>query len=526
MSKYFLTIYADPEGPVGHFSVDVAGPGLDNQAWGKYARDGKLGIGNLEAEIRDDTERVRGGEIIHSDIELTAGQAAKVQAYIDRAKKDPGKYNITTDNCVDFAQGALDAAGLDRKLASEFDKKDLRKMGWIGSAGGDALAKARGPQPPLADNPIEGEMGGPAAEGGFARIVEQQKKDRAARKREEDGDEQSATDSPEPPASGQPEKTAAAPSSPDPDSEREAETRRDTPEARAFVKKVTEPGDPADDILLKPVGRWTEDEARQVMQARLRLNAGDARRAELFEAETAFFEDVYGTEPVGRDATGRMIEPTPKRPVAQTPSPALGRDGRTLDDGLERVARRMVERSDGRRFTGPVRQLQDGLNLLAGTGLDGEDRRTEEMRPRRPLKTDGVFGPRTRAALRDAVVRHGPDRIDEGTALGRFHEFARQARRSGDNARLGDATADVFGPLFRDTRRGGRGRWPGRREEAVVLQETLNALGPRSAGGGFRPLKLDGVVGPRTRGAFDLVNKSADPDQLTRRYGKLLGFLA
>ena len=36
MSDYKMTVYADPKGPTGHFSVSVSGPGLEKKGSGKY----------------------------------------------------------------------------------------------------------------------------------------------------------------------------------------------------------------------------------------------------------------------------------------------------------------------------------------------------------------------------------------------------------------------------------------------------------------------------------------------------------
>ena|GEM_PF-4148209 len=85
-------------------------------------------------------------------------------------------------------------------------------------------------------------------------------------------------------------------------------------------------------------------------------------------------------------------------------------------------------------------------------------------------------------------------------------------------------TERALGPLFRGPKR--KSLRPADRPEAVTLQETLNDLGRETFGdGSFEPLLLDGVIGPKTKGAFSRVRDVFGPERLTRRFGEFLGFL-
>ena len=167
-----------------------------------------------------------------------------------------------------------------------------------------------------------------------------------------------------------------------------------------------------------------------------------------------------------------------------------------------------------------MKSLQLGLNLLA-------QRRAEEasqgMAPpiRQPLKTDGVFGAKTRDVVRRVLARRGAARVDEGLALGRFQDFARCARQSNDSGGLARETFEAIGSLLPQSRAANGGR----REEAAVLQETFNDLGREKDPSGYWPLKHDGIIGRRTRSAFERANALAGPDKLTQRYGQNLGWL-
>jgi len=41
----------------------------------------------------------------------------------------------------------------------------------------------------------------------------------------------------------------------------------------------------------------------------------------------------------------------------------------------------------------------------------------------------------------------------------------------------------------------------------------------------YAPLKIDGDIGPKTTGAFRRFNRHAGPDALSRRFGRMLGFI-
>jgi len=58
------------------------------------------------------------------------------------------------------------------------------------------------------------------------------------------------------------------------------------------------------------------------------------------------------------------------------------------------------------------------------------------------------------------------------------------------------------------------------------LQETLNDLGATQFGRDtFKPLKMDGDIGPKTTGAFNKITTAVGPNPLTKRLGQFLGFL-
>ena len=172
-------------------------------------------------------------------------------------------------------------------------------------------------------------------------------------------------------------------------------------------------------------------------------------------------------------------------------------------------------RDDG--FASVIKRLQGGLNIL------GEAKAPKDGAAILPkLKEDGVFGPKSRSGLKHAVASLGTPKVEEGLALGRFNSFVRDGRKVGFG-RLKEVTAGSFGPLFRNPAK--TTRRPSECLEAVTLQETLNDLGTGHFGRGrFRPLEMDGDIGPKTADAFGRLAGALGPERITKRFGEFLGF--
>jgi hypothetical protein len=59
---------------------------------------------------------------------LSKEQFEKVKDYIERTEANPGKYDLTSRNCVDFANGALKAAGVDKNVGEVMTPEQDRQM--------------------------------------------------------------------------------------------------------------------------------------------------------------------------------------------------------------------------------------------------------------------------------------------------------------------------------------------------------------------------------------------------------------
>lgn len=114
-------------------------------------------------------------------------------------------------------------------------------------------------------------------------------------------------------------------------------------------------------------------------------------------------------------------------------------------------------------------------------------------------------------------------KIEEGFALDRFGRFAQDVQVGRDDTRkLGTTIGNAFGPLFRPL---GTALPKEGKAENVAFQATLNDLGPKVfEPDAFKPIREDGLIGPRTETAFNAVLPAAGPDKFTSRLGHNLGF--
>ncbi len=273
-----------------------------------------------------------------------------------------------------------------------------------------------------------------------------------------------------------------------------------SPKARKFLDAVVKPGSRADEILLKPVSRWTDDELGEVMGARLDLPSGHPERNRMADKETEFFKRFHGagtTPPIPKDVT-----------------PARAPDGGDLASALRRVGADVV-RAAGRGGLPPaLSDLQRGINFKRDAAT--------------ALKVDGAFGDLTRTALRRATAELGSAGVERMFALGRFQGFAEDAERDGP-AGLADTLEKTFARPPRTPAR-----------PVGALKRTLNDLGRIHFGrDAWTPLDDGkGRIGPETTSASRLrearyggrrgvtkVLRAAGPKLLTERFGRFLGIL-
>lgn len=133
---------------------------------------------------------------------------------------------------------------------------------------------------------------------------------------------------------------------------------------RAFITQLTQADGGLEDILAKRPTDLTETEIRKIAERRLSLQPG-AEKDALFRIEQAFYDGVYGDDVVETDGTGRLVQPTAKRPVKTQPVPARTADGIELDRAMATLANRVADIAETQGARNAVRFLQNGLTMKA-----------------------------------------------------------------------------------------------------------------------------------------------------------------
>lgn len=317
---------------------------------------------------------------------------------------------------------------------------------------------------------------------------------------------------PEPP---QPQPEAAPQPTPPP--EPQASAPPADPKVASMAEMAGTPiANPGRSALLKPVEKLTQSEMMDMIhsaQADYRgTRSGDPLKAHTYEKVQDWHVNIYGDQPQGNDG-GKPIEPTPIRPIPQQTSPHTTPQGEDLWQATARIGRQVADAAVNDGTAQAVTGLQRGLNMLGEANpLPARSPAYAPYTKLGSVDEDGQYGPQTDFALKHAAARLGPNKVDEAFALGRFNTFARNAQRNGNAQGLEDKTHSLFGPLFRGASDGTAPKVEGR-----VLQETLNGFG--------QDLKVDNWIGPKTTAAFHTVLQEHDPDEVTRAFGRGLGFL-
>ena len=512
MSDYKLTVYADPTGPVGHFSVGITGPGINMPISGKYMRDAntkttiKSPFG-VSGKIGDDSGRMDNDEVVKREFPLTRNQAEKAASFLKKARENPGEYELFGKNCVDLVQETMNAAGVETTVDQAFSNKELDRMGEDSFYGAGDEAQRRGLIIELekdheADPNDETRGVGPHADKGEEPKVQSNEVSEApvgvglgaeaARNAAEDAETNAS-------------QSAAG------DATADAMPVSARAKAMAIVASGKNghgtdqggAGSDLEDLMLKPVDDLTEDEAKALGQWSWKLPSNDPKRLEVEERRRDFYVRNYGDKPSKLDETGRMAEPEPVRDVPQKPKGLATPNGELVSDALKRFAGNLARPVADDGETTVVKALQSGLSMLGDV-----------------LKVDGVAGPKTKAALKRTVARHGAGKAEEAFGIGRFRNFAETERNTGGSASgLKQTVEKEVQPLF------GAGR---PKVAAETLQESLNDLGAKAARERNKPapepLKVDGDIGPKTTDAFRSALAENGPEKLTKSYTSMLGF--
>ncbi|CUW37724.1 protein of unknown function [Magnetospirillum sp. XM-1] len=475
-------------GPVGHFSVEIS-DGETSTIRGFRAASGKSLLAGatlpVAGAVDNDESRVNKVGILKSDeIPLTPEQFDRVKEYFEHNEKNPGKYDLNDRNCVDFANGALSAAGIDKNVGQVMTLEQDKQM-----SGAALYRNAKYPEP---NRPLTFPEDGMYPGGTDPHAGVDKRSD--------------ATDSVGGLANeaAETEKVMEQAGA----SERTANLDSRIQSMRDLAARPID--QPAQSALLKPVDTWTESEMKDVLNSAqgdfAGTNAGDPLKAHLYEKVQDWHTTNYG-EGEQQYEGGKPVEPLPIRAIPEEPAPHLAKDGGDLWQASARMGDKLtgIAQTDG--YEPSVKALQDGLNMLNDANPPAERSPVwGDYTPQDRLKVDGDYGPKTDFALKSALAGHGEDKVDGALSLGRFKGFAEEAK-GGDASGLGGMTTSLFGD-----------------DSGEALQRTLNRVGP-DAVENWQPLEEDNQIGPKTTNAFTSVMDSFDPGEFTQGFGEELGLL-
>lgn len=475
-------------GPVGHFSVEV-NDGETSTIRGFRAAPGKSLLAGstlpVSGKVEDDEARVKEAGVLKSDeIPLTREQFDRVKGYFDQHEKVPGHYDLNDRSCVDFANGALKAAGIDKNVGQVMTPEQDKQM-----SGAALYRNAKYPDP---DRPLTFPEDGMYPGGTDPHAGVDRRSD--------------ATDS----VGGLANEAAETEKVMEQVGGGEQTANLDS-RIQSMRDLAAQPIDqPAQSALLKPVDTWTESEMKNVLNSAqgdfTGANAGDPLKAHLYEKVQDWHTINYG-EGEQQYEGGKPVEPQPIRTIPEEAAPHLTKDGGDLWQASARMGDKLtgIAQTDG--YEPSVKALQDGLNMLNDSNPPAERSPVwGDYTPQDRLKVDGDYGPKTDFALKSALAGHGEDKVDGALNLGRFKGFAEETK-GGDASGLGTMTTSLFGD-----------------DSGEALQRTLNRVGPDTVEG-WQPLEEDNQIGPMTTNAFTSVMDSFDPGEFTQGFGEELGLL-
>lgn len=150
------------------------------------------------------------------------------------------------------------------------------------------------------------------------------------------------------------------------------------------------------DILLKPLQNTSEDEINAARKFAMFENKDEDLRQRLNKRISSWYDTIYGTNPVKRDASGRQIEPQAMFSDAVGGKP-MTKDGMDLALGLKRLSEKMAQIDADDTPEDGISALQKNLNAL---GSDPQ------------LKVDKVLGPKTSLNTRMFLAENGYDKLE------------------------------------------------------------------------------------------------------------------
>jgi len=184
-------------------------------------------------------------------------------------------------------------------------------------------------------------------------------------------------------------------------------------------------------VLLRSVDDWSEADVNRLLKSNDYWSPDARIRTRQRDQVAIWYGLNYANNASRRDQTGRLLAPLPVRAIPKPSQPIVAADGEPFSNAVGALAEALggVTRSNG--AASAIRALQRGLNGLEAAASpkrrsgdpyrvadDPDFRRPIGARDSdRPLKEDGLLGPKTAAATRRALARHGRKPVEDALRM-------------------------------------------------------------------------------------------------------------
>ena len=148
--------------------------------------------------------------------------------------------------------------------------------------------------------------------------------------------------------------------------------------SKEYMNSFTQNYRPELDILLNPIQNLDRDDILKAKKFAMFDNDDVSLGKQINDKISSWYDNIYGTAPVKRDATGRQITTNTKL-SSQHKKPLLAKDGNTIENSLQNLSEQLTL-IDNNSSNDGVKALQKSLNILGAIP---------------PLDIDGKLGPKT-----------------------------------------------------------------------------------------------------------------------------------
>ena len=160
--------------------------------------------------------------------------------------------------------------------------------------------------------------------------------------------------------------------------------------SKEYMNSFTQNYRPELDILLNPIQNLDSDDILKAKKFAMFDNDDVSLGKQINDKISSWYDNIYGTAPVKRDATGRQITTNTKL-SSQHKKPLLAKDGNTIENSLQNLSEQLTL-IDNNSSNDEVKALQKSLNILGAIP---------------PLDIDGKLGPKTTFQTRKYLVENG-----------------------------------------------------------------------------------------------------------------------